>query len=218
MSHTHNHPKGLHCSCCNPMWKSLLPDIELGETTNKKHTENTDISETIIFRTGTNPKNENDKNIGYIQTMAGGKDVMVEAVGIQGGHIIVTGSYGHVKANMPIDTTEQIIYGGQTLLPGLIEPHIHIIPSAVFNMATDVGPFIGQDLRTNIATEKNEKYSKNWVIKTLQDTALAESSSKEEKETTWIFGRNVDPSLLIDEVKSLTPMYWTKYQIFNLFF
>ncbi|PKH52528.1 amidohydrolase [Tenacibaculum sp. Bg11-29] len=198
MSHTHNHPEGLHCSCCNPMWKSLLPNIELEEG---KNNEDAEHSETLIFRTGSNPAEKDDKRVGYIQTMAGGKDVMVEAVGIQDGHIIVTGSHEYVKANMPVDTTEQIIYGRQTLLPGFIEPHIHILPSAVFNMATDVGPFIGQYLRTNIALTEEKKYSKNWVIRTLRDLSLAESASKKEKETTWIFGRNVDPSLLIDESK-----------------
>jgi predicted amidohydrolase YtcJ len=198
MSHTHNHPEGLHCSCCNPMWKALLPNIELDEG---KNNEDSEHSETLIFRTGSNPGDNDDNSIGYIQTMTGGKDVMVEAVGIKEGYILATGSYDNVKAKMPEGTTEKIIHGGQTLLPGFFEPHIHILPSAVFNMATDVGPFIGQYLRTNVVTEEKEKYSKDWVINKLQNISLDKSVSKEEKETTWIFGRNVDPSLLIDENK-----------------
>ncbi|WP_299161893.1 amidohydrolase [uncultured Tenacibaculum sp.] len=199
MSHTHNHPEGLHCSCCNPMWKSLIPDAKLGETENEKNTENTTLSNTIIFRTGTNPMDENDKNIGYIQTMAEGKDAMVEAVGIKNGYIIATGSYDSVKEKMPEDTAEQIIFGGQTLLPGFFEPHLHILPTAVFNMATDVGPFIGQELRTNVATKEEDKYSTNWIIQTLKKEAT--DGKKESLSDTWIFGSNADPSLLINHNK-----------------
>ena len=131
MSHSHNHPEGLHCSCCNPMWKSLFPDVKFGETNNEKDTKNNTTPETIIFRTGTNPLDKEDQTVGYIQTMAGGKDIMVEAVGIKDGYIIATGSYNHVKEKMPEDTIEQIIFGGQTLLPGFFEPHLHILPTAI---------------------------------------------------------------------------------------
>lgn len=66
MSHTHNHPEGLHCSCCNPMWKALLPNIELDEG---KNNEDSEHSETLIFSTGSNPGDNDDNSVGYIQTM-----------------------------------------------------------------------------------------------------------------------------------------------------
>ncbi|WP_272151791.1 amidohydrolase [Tenacibaculum aiptasiae] len=199
MSHSHNHPEGLHCSCCNPMWKSLFPDVKFEETNNEKTTKNNTTPETIIFRTGTNPLDKEDQTVGYIQTMAGGKDIMVEAVGIKDGYIIATGSYNHVKEKMPEDTIEQIIFGGQTLLPGFFEPHLHILPTAIFNMATDVGPFIGQELRTNVATKEEDKYSTEWIIQTLKKEAI--DGKEESFSDTWIFGSNVDPSLLTNHNK-----------------
>ena len=199
MSHSHDHPEGLHCSCCNPMWKSLFPDVKFEETNNEKTTKNNTTPETIIFRTGTNPLDKEDQTVGYIQTMAGGKDIMVEAVGIKDGYIIATGSYNHVKEKMPEDTIEQIIFGGQTLLPGFFEPHLHILPTAIFNMATDVGPFIGQELRTNVATKEEDKYSTEWIIQTLKKEAI--DGKEESFSNTWIFGSNVDPSLLTNHNK-----------------
>jgi predicted amidohydrolase YtcJ len=195
MSHTHNHQEGLQCSCCNPIWKALIPDVALGEINNKNNnTDDGEKPETIIFVAGTNPNDKNDEKVGYIQTMAGGNDVMVEAIGIKDGYIVTTGSYDNVKAKMPEGTKEKIIYGGQTLLPGFFEPHIHILPTAVLNMATDVGPFIDQELRTNVESDEEKQYNQNWVIEKLKDQAAI-------KPTGWIFGRNVDPALLIDHNK-----------------
>jgi predicted amidohydrolase YtcJ len=225
MSHSCNDPKGLHCSCCNPLWKALIPNVDLSKLYEYENEKEVEKSQSIIFTTliPENIKAELEvKSEGYIQTMEGGKDVMEEAVGIKDGLIKAVGSYEDVKRIMTelnkekTETViEKYIYNGQTLLPGFFEPHIHIIPSAVVDMATNVGPFIGQELRSNVKENKKEKYTREWVIKTLKDKAskctAAEIEAAGENENNvcsklnlskiWIFGRNVDPSLLIGDKK-----------------
>lgn len=187
MSHHHHHHTGLQCACCNPLWKAMLPELPFEIENSVKSQKSTRVGETLIFRTGTDPNNTNDQKVGYIQTLQKGEDVMVEAIGIKDGLIVATGTYESVLAQMPNGTSEQIIYGGQTLLPGLIEPHVHILPTAVFNMATDVSPFLGQELRVNTP---DGAYNKKWVL-----SALKLKASSTGDTDTWIFGRNVDPSL-----------------------
>lgn len=184
MSHHH---VGLQCACCNPLWKAFLPETLSVVEEVEKPISKPIPPQTLIFRTGTDPDKATDQSVGYIQTLEKGEDVMVEAIGIKDGLVVVTGTYESVLAQMPAGTTEQIIYGGQTLLPGLIEPHVHILPTAVFNMATDVSPFLGQELRINTP---NGEYNRDWVLSELKSKALDTAS-----DDTWIFGRNVDPSL-----------------------
>lgn len=226
MSHSCNDPKGLHCSCCNPLWKALIPNVDLTKLYEYEEDEKEDEeSQSIIFTTVFEKPNKpaDFESVGYIQTMEGGKDVMVEAVGIIGGYIKAVGKYIDVKNKITElnkektkTVIEKYIYNGQTLLPGFFEPHIHIIPSAVVDMATNVGPFIGQELRSNVEIEKEkQEYTRDWVIKTLKDKAskCTEDDIKAAGENEnnvcselnlskiWIFGRNVDPSLLIGDKK-----------------
>ena len=201
MSHSCNDPKGLHCSCCNPLYKALIPKVDLSKLYEIDNTKEDIKWEPMIFTTVFDEDNKpaDFESVGYIQTMKEGKDDPAEAVGIIGGYIKAVGDYGVVKSKMTElnnnkAVNEQIIYNGQTLLPGFFEPHIHIIPSAVVDMATDVGPFIGQELRSNVEIEeKEEQYTRDWVIKTLKKEVNATTPEK------WIFGRNVDPSLLIGD-------------------
>ena len=195
MNHTHQHHKGLQCSCCSPLWKGLLSDLKINnEIVNEvKETR----SEPLIFRTGINPLTPTDLRKGFIQTLEKGEDVLVEAIGIAKGRIVATGTYEEVKKQMPNGIPERIIYGGQTILPGFIEPHMHILPTAVMDMAIDVGPFIGQYLRTNIALENGkpqEVYNKEWILDTLRNQV---PKTVTDVKNQWIFGRNVDPSLMV---------------------
>lgn len=202
MSHSCNDPKGLHCSCCNPLWKALIPNVDLSKLYEYEVKKKVEESQPIIFTTVFEKPNKpaDFESVGYIQTMEGGKDVMVEAVGIIGGYIKAVGKYIDVKnkiTELNKEKTETVIekyiYNGQTLLPGFFEPHIHIIPSAVVDMATNVGPFIGQELRSNVETKKEKQYTREWVLNTLKKEVNAKTPNK------WIFGRNVDPSLLIGD-------------------
>ncbi|MCJ8289542.1 MAG: amidohydrolase family protein [Crocinitomicaceae bacterium] len=184
---SHQHHEGLSCSCCSPIFKYLLPK----STPTIKTKEDLDLSHTteaIIFRS---------KEGGTIQSLEGGIDVEIEALGIKNGKIVATGSYEEVKAQMPETSTLKEITGSQTLLPGFIEPHAHIILSAAVDLAMDVGPFIGQDLRSNVS--KDELYDRDWVFQTLKNKVdkMEQNNKGETTSSSWIVGRNVDPSLFI---------------------
>lgn len=191
------HKNEIQCSCCSPLWKYLLPNVGLGDIQLAKTHDEGSITkkqhEPFIFRTeeSVSKSKRQHTTLGYIQTLANGQDMMVEAVGIKNGKIVVTGSYEQVKSSMPESTDEKIIHSGQTLLPGLIEPHLHILPTAAYNLMLDVGPFDGQDLLTNIMP--NTPYTLNYIIDRLQ----SEANSEGKESSKWIMARNVDPSLLV---------------------
>ncbi|OXG07846.1 hypothetical protein BC749_11913 [Flavobacterium araucananum] len=207
------HAEGLQCSCCSPLWKTLLPNTNKMNIMTDKNNESGKYSfhKDLIFRTGVNEDNAGNKQIGYIQTIEGGKDVMVEAIAISKGKIVATGTYKNVVAQMLPGTSEKIIDGGKILLPGFIEPHLHIISSAVFKKATDVSPFSRQDLRSNIAETEEGKYSRKWVVEELKKKVTNDKN-------VWIIGRNADPSLfegsdkefnavILDRISTAQPVF-----------
>ncbi|QWT40612.1 amidohydrolase [Dickeya dadantii] len=190
MTHACNHSDSITCSCCSPLWKSFIPNvtINISNDINKVNTE------TLIFRIATDA---NGPLGGTILTLENGQNASVEAMGIQDGTIVATGSYDYVKTQMPPGTQERILSGSQTLIPGLIEPHVHIIPTAVLGLATNVSPFIGQNLRSQVAQTPEEQYTRQWVTSQLK--GVMESGPYM---GGWVIGHNVDPSLFLGDEKA----------------
>ncbi|MFJ5452061.1 amidohydrolase [Pectobacterium jejuense] len=178
MSEACSHSGSISCSCCSPLWKSFLPDTPI----DVPEGENSLFIETKLFRSALNKDGSPGK---AILTLEDGLEVAVEAMGIHGGLVVATGSYQDVKAKMPKNTSEHQLSGKQTLLPGLIEPHVHIINTALVSaIGHDVSPFDEQRLRKN--------YNKNWVISDLK------AKAKPDKKKEWLIGFGADPSLFID--------------------
>ncbi|MGK5047377.1 hypothetical protein ACQ4WP_15970 [Janthinobacterium sp. GB4P2] len=69
--------------------------------------------------------------------MAADGSEQVAALGMAGGSIIVTGTLQNVRQAMqlrqPLD--------GRTLLPGFIEAHMHVLPSALYKSWLSLTPF-----------------------------------------------------------------------------
>ncbi|MBL0908942.1 amidohydrolase [Pectobacterium carotovorum] len=193
MSEACGHSGSISCSCCSPLWKSFLPDtpVEIPEGENSLHIE------TRLFRSAPNKDGSPGK---AILTLENGKDVAVEAMGIHDGLVVATGSYLDVKAKMPKNTSEHQLSGKQTLLPGLIEPHVHIINTAMLSaIGNDVSPFKEQKLR--------ESYNRNWVTSYLAEKA----KSATDKNNSWLIGFGADPSLFIDGDKEFNAAVLDKY-------
>ncbi|MGF1751121.1 amidohydrolase [Vibrio cionasavignyae] len=194
-----HHEGEIHCSCCSPVWKYLLPSNEIVASqiahVNYERSVAQEKHLPLIFHTEhhVDPPMRQFKALGYIQTMAGGQDLMVQAVGVIDGKFVAVGSFKDVVATMPKSAEKHLIHSGQTLLPGLIEPHLHIIPTAAYNLMVDVGPFYGQDLLSN--AKPNNPYNIKFIKKQLRTGA---SGNKKQ----WIMGRGVDPSLLVDKDKT----------------
>ncbi|MBN7766249.1 amidohydrolase [Pectobacterium brasiliense] len=179
MSEACSHSGSISCSCCSPLWKSFLPDTPIDIPEEKSSL----LIETKLFRSALNKDGSPGK---AILTLEDGQEVAVEAMGIHGGLVVATGSYQNVKAKMPKHTAEHQLSGTQTLLPGLIEPHVHIINTAMLSaIGNDVSPFDKQKLRKN--------YNRDWVTSYL----AAEAKSATNKNDSWLIGFGADPSLFI---------------------
>ncbi|NWA24489.1 amidohydrolase family protein [Pseudomonas gingeri] len=164
-----------HCGCENPVWNALKHSVDLkaltGQVTSRLPEPG---SESLVF-TG-----------GIIYPLKNGNmDEQVEALGIHGGDVVASGSLAHVQAQMQ---AKGIAYktrhlNGKTLLPGLVEPHIHIVQSCVMQGWLDLGPIDEQTQRLRPSYDWN--YLKQTIDKHLPDKA-----------STWILGHMVDPALM----------------------
>src|SRR6478735_8010929 len=97
----------------------LVKDIEKQA---KDLTKGVDAApETRIFYSSTNPT--------PIITMKDGKFSAVEAMAIENGKILKAGSLKDAKAAATI-VTDPTDIGGNCIVPGFVEPHLHIITSA----------------------------------------------------------------------------------------
>jgi len=101
----------------------------------------------------------------------------VEAMAVQDGRILATGTLEAVRASAKPGTA---IFdaNGRAVLPGFVEPHLHLMPVAMFSRLPDVGALNCPDGRAVLARIK----------------ALAAERAKGE----WIVAFKVDPSLQAD--------------------
>ena len=81
---------------------------------------------------------------GIIRPMKNGVANQVDAIGFHSGKVVAAGSVSEVTTQMDslgatYATTE--LPNGHTLLPGLIEPHVRIVPTAMMMAWNDFGPF-----------------------------------------------------------------------------
>lgn len=105
------------------------------------------------------------------------KNEQVQALAIQGGKIVAAGSKADVLKTWKADNTNVIDLKGQTVMPGLIDPHIHM-------MLTAMGEFLWLNLSnftTNYDTIESLTTKLNGALKTLP-------------KGQWLMGFGVDPS------------------------
>jgi predicted amidohydrolase YtcJ len=141
-SHTHQH--ACICSCNNPIVNILEDKIFSEENLAKitahlpKVKPNAVSPKPMVYSGGT------------IRPMINGDTSIVEAIGFADGQVIASGNLTDVQAAMDENYKGQYsvttLQGGQTLLPGLFEPHIHTVFSGIMAAWVDVSPFNGQDL------------------------------------------------------------------------
>ncbi|WP_161627405.1 amidohydrolase family protein, partial [Pseudogulbenkiania ferrooxidans] len=149
---------------------------------------------------------------GPIYTVAANGNQRVEALGIADGVIVATGSLQLVEtameAQMPGQAYDRIDLAGRTLLPGLIDPHAHVLPSALYRHWLQLTPFKGQRL--------DPQYSYESISGQIRE-ALSQSTLPEDLHgDPWVLGFGVDPSLmkewtdinadLLNELSEQTPI------------
>ena len=171
----------MHCICFNRVWKylgdTLFSDEAVMKQISDTKEEEVDFSaEPIsVMYTG-----------GTIRPVVDGAIDKVDAIGFHGGRVVALGSKSDVIAemdNLGTKYTTVELSDGQTLLPGLIEPHLHIVPTAMMMGWHDFGPFDGQYLR--------DPYNLEWLTREIKSVA-----DKLKLKGAWILGCNVDPSLM----------------------
>lgn len=142
MEKLHKHTHGCtHCSCNNPVLEILKDELFSAENLTKINPGSGkaihEKPQNLMFRGG------------IIRPMIGGSTETVESIGVADGNVVITGNEGDVKDYMDKNYPgyqKRDLSETQTLLPGLIEPHVHMIPTAMMQGWLDVSPFEGQDL------------------------------------------------------------------------
>ncbi|MEN5379994.1 amidohydrolase [Sphingobacterium kitahiroshimense] len=177
MEQHHSHPYSCtHCACNNPILKILKEDIfhQKNYEALPKAEKKEEIQQELIIRGG------------IIRPMINGAVAKVDAIGIASGQVKVTGTVEEVNDYMTQHYpgfNQKILNDGQTLLPGLIEPHVHIVPTALMASWIDLSPFKGQDL----IDQYGQDYIKLEVNKPINKPA--ESGD-------WYLGFGLDPALM----------------------
>ncbi|WP_047237426.1 amidohydrolase [Chromobacterium subtsugae] len=149
---------------------------------------------------------------GPIYTVAANGNQRVEALGIADGVIVATGSLQLVEtameAQMPGQAYDRIDLAGRTLLPGLIDPHAHVLPSALYRHWLPLAPFKGQRL--------DPQYSYESISAQIREALSQSKLPKDAQGDPWVLGFGVDPSLmkewidinadLLNELSEQTPI------------
>lgn len=178
--HAHNHDHMCFCACTNPIVTLLKEDLFGPEnlalmTAGLSEKKPEVVQPAPILFTG-----------GIIRPMIDGKADVVEAIGFAEGRVVATGSLSFVTAEMDAHFKDKYtvrnLEPNQTLLPGLFEPHIHVVFSGLMASFADVGPFDGQNIR--------QGYDRNWVKEQLK------ASLPPESEDAVLFANGLDPALL----------------------
>ena len=105
------------------------------------------------------------------------KNEEVQAIAVQGGKIVALGTKDAVTKDWQSKTTQVIDLKGQTLMPGFVEPHVHIIVTAVF-----------EGLGLNLSNFTLPYDTKETLI------AKMKAHLKTIPPGGWLFGYGVDPS------------------------
>lgn len=111
--------------------------------------------------------------VGGVVTMAPGQPT-AEALAVRGGRIVAVGYRKDVMARKG-PKTRIIESAGKTILPGFIDPHVHIVSSSALNLYLDLSPFANKDhdaVLAKIAAAAAKAKPGDWVIGQLYDTAL----------------------------------------------
>lgn len=184
----HQHAAGCgYCACHNP----LIVNVSKSEFAQQVLTELT----TLASKTSTKQKliSESNANSAFMyhggtirSVRQGNAEEVVEAIGFYEGKVHAVGRFEHVynamlATGMSEDNCIQLS-GQQTLLPGLIEPHAHIVPTALFDSWVSFIAFDEQHLKSD--------YSIEWFKSQLKAVGT------EQLMGGWLLGQGLDPALM----------------------
>ena len=115
------------------------------------------------------------------------KNEEVQALAVQNGKIVAVGTKDAVTKEWQSSSTKVIDLKGQTLMPGFVEPHVHIIVTSVF-----------EGLGLNLSNFTLPYDTKETLIKKMK------AALKDIPAGGWLFGFGVDPSRTTPFMAELT--------------
>ncbi len=176
------------CACCSPHLKlSVAAGGEEGKKTLLDEIQRSPAPgapEAVIFHGGRIYPDPTDITL------------RVEAIGIANHGVIATGTLNDVIVAMEaqnIAYRKQALVGEQTLLPGLIEPHAHMVPSALMGTWYNLSAFEGQYLDYAYSIERITDKLKSAIMDAI---AKARAAGAKPTDLVWVCGWGVDPSLM----------------------
>ncbi len=189
MSHDH-----LGCACCNlphlpALTNSLLTETALGGELDAA------FQQAYSPRAGTLAPPAVIFHGGVIHTLASGGSGQVEALGIAGGSIVATGTLHAVRQAMQAHPPREVDLDGRTLLPGFVEPHMHVLPSALYRSWLPLTPFQQPPRQQELDPEYSFHSISQRIGKAL---AQPDTLPKDKNGNPWLLGFGVDPSLMLD--------------------
>ncbi|KAK0705606.1 amidohydrolase 3 [Lasiosphaeris hirsuta] len=114
---------------------------------------------------------------GTIITMASGQFNPVEAMAVQGDTILAVGTYDQVQAAVShLSYTERNL-GSQCIVPGFVEPHLHLLPTALVSGLIDMYYEKAKNVsqaRDVIAAAVGETTPGDWVVAFGYDPSLTD--------------------------------------------
>jgi hypothetical protein len=189
MKHDHKHDENCtHCACDNPLFKKYAKDVF-----NSKFKK--DFTALIKRNSKPEPPNLNKIPIIYctnddpdshsaIYTMKDGKLNPKDAMGVYDGKIVAFGTReevrGIVKLAHPESALSEIeLKDDETIVPGFVEPHVHIVSSFLI------------DDWTSLSGIKDQKLVPEYNIDYLKTKILIPDNPN-----YWILAKEVDPALM----------------------
>jgi predicted amidohydrolase YtcJ len=118
--------------------------------------------------------------LGNTLTLADGNFSLVDAITIRGGTIVSVGSLVDVQRVVGINASIRVLGEGQAIVPGFIDPHLHLLFTALVNHESilNFSPI---------------------MVKTIADTrAVVKRALEKKKPGEWVVGFGYDPSLIQD--------------------
>lgn len=139
---------------------------------------------------------------------AGDGELTSEAMAIYQGRICAIGNKKDVfntvnSLKKDDDFVEEIYLEGRTLLPGLIDPHVHIVPSSLM-LPCDNNPYGFQDYtpfgHDEPTSDTDQNLFSDYSLKKLKEKIIIDLK-KITEEGYWLLGNGVDTSLLKDSTQ-----------------
>jgi predicted amidohydrolase YtcJ len=132
---------------------------------------------------------------GIIHTMAADGDFQVAALGTANGTIVAVGTLEEVRHSMQAHQPDEIDLNGRTLLPGFIDPHMHVLSSAMYRSKNwlSLTPFKSEPLQQELDPE----YSFDSISQKISHALKYEDLlPKDSTGQSWVLGFGVDPSMM----------------------